>query len=232
MSLFFQLKNGKISRVIFSLLMTPNAYFKTRYSFDRGRKEVWKSICEDLQKYVSTQDNVLDLGAGYCDFINNIKAAHKIAVDVNEDCRQYCQDGIAFWASSIEDLSFLASGSIDVAFMSNLLEHLDDDQISKVIKELRRITRHNSRLIILQPNYRYAYREYFDDYTHKKVFTHVSLADLMNSHGFSSLKICPKYLPLTIKSALPKSYWLTKLYLRMPFKLLGKQMLLIFQKEE
>ena len=44
-------------------------YHKTRFKFDPGRAKVWRAITEYLQPYVGVNKTVLDLGAGYGDFI-------------------------------------------------------------------------------------------------------------------------------------------------------------------
>ena len=80
-------------------------------------------------------------------------------------------------------------------------------------------------MVIVQPNYFYAYREYFDDYTHVAVYSHVSLADFVAANGFEIVETKPRFLPLTIKSRLPVWPILIRLYLAMPIKPMGKQML-------
>ena len=60
-------------------------YFQTRYEFNVGRERVWKAICEYLSKYIPPESSVLDLGSGYCDFINNIRALNKVAIDMDLD---------------------------------------------------------------------------------------------------------------------------------------------------
>jgi ubiquinone/menaquinone biosynthesis C-methylase UbiE len=207
-------------------------YYQTRYSFSPERSKVWRAICGYLQKYVNaSQDSVLDLGCGYCDFINNIKAYRKFAIDISSASQFYANQDVSFYNSSIIDLNMIEDQSINVVFASNLLEHLDDDEIAKAMTEIIRILQPKGKVIILQPNFKYSFREYFDDYTHKKIFTHISLSDLLESYKLNSIIVCPKFLPLTLKSRLPKSYWLTKLYLNLPVKPLAKQMLMIFQKD-
>jgi len=207
-------------------------YYDTRYTFDRGRKKVWKAIAEYLQHFINRNtDSVLDLGAGYCDFINNIKARERLAVDMNPDGSQFCEKGVKFHRASVTDLSMLQEQSIDVLFASNLLEHLDDSELECMVKEFNRILKQGSRVILMQPNFKYAYKEYFDDYTHKKVFTHISLRDYLQANGFESIEIHPKFLPFSLKSKLPKSYYLTKLYLHSFYKPMAKQMLLVFKKD-
>lgn len=206
-------------------------YYETRYTFDRGRAKVWKAIAEHLQKYIKADsDTVLDLGAGYCDFINNIKGREKIAIDMNQAASQFCNADVKFHCASGDDLSALHADSVDVLFASNLLEHLDDPELASAQKEFNRVLKKGARVILIQPNYRYAYKEYFDDYTHKKIFSHVSLRDYFEANGFETIKVYPKFLPFSLKSRLPKSYILTKLYLHSFCKPMAKQMLLIFKK--
>ena len=206
-------------------------YYETRYTFDIGRNKVWKAIAEYLQQYVRNDaDCVLDLGAGYCDFINNIKARERIAVDMNPDASQFCHKDVKFLCASVDDLSLLRENSVDVLFASNLLEHLEELEIAYAVKEFNRILKQGARLILMQPNYRYAFKEYFDDYTHKKIFTHISLRDFFQANGFETIKVHPKFLPFSLKSRLPKSYILTKLYINSFYKPMAKQMLLVFKK--
>lgn len=205
-------------------------YYSTRYSFNADRKKIWSAICEYLQKYIPESSTVLDLGSGYGDFINNIEATKKIAIDINPEAKQYYNQDVIFLPSPVDSLAQVKSEEVDVVFASNLFEHLDDEQIKNTLLEVRRILKKNGRLIILQPNFYYAYREYFDDYTHKKIFTHISLADLLQSFSFESIRVYRKFLPFSFKSRLPKSYWLTKLYLLFPYKPFAKQMLLVFKK--
>ena len=206
-------------------------YYETRYSFDSGRSKVWKAIVEYLQQFVGEgADCVLDLGAGYCDFINNIKARDRIAVDINPAASQFCHPDVKFHCASVNDLSVLQTNSIDALFASNLLEHFDDVELACALKEISRILRKGARVILLQPNYRYAYKEYFDDYTHKKAFTHISLCDYFQANGFEAIKVYPRFLPFSFKSRLPTSYLLTKLYLYSFYKPMAKQMLLVFRK--
>ena len=81
-------------------------------------------------------------------------------------------------------------------------------------------------MVILQPNFRYAFREYFDDFTHKTIYTDVGLADYLRAQGLEVTLVKPKFLPLSIKSRFPVSSLLIRAYLLSPFKYQGKQMLI------
>ena len=67
--------------------------------------------------------------------------------------------------------------SVVFAFASNLFEHLSQEDFARVLSALREKLTSAGDLVILQPNYRYAYREYFDDYTHRTIYSHISLSD-------------------------------------------------------
>jgi hypothetical protein len=58
-------------------------------------------------------------------------------------------------------------------------------------------------------------------------FSHVSLCDLLTSVGYRVTRCEPRFLPLTVKSRLPVSRMLIRLYLMLPFRPMAKQMLVI-----
>jgi len=68
-------------------------------------------------------------------------------------------------------------------------------------------------------------------YTHKKAFSHVSLSDFLMAHDYQIIRFYKKFIPFSLKSRLPKSYWLTRLYLNFPIKPFAKQMLVVAEKK-
>lgn len=206
-------------------------YFRTRYTYDKGRAGVWRAICEHLQPEVPRWATVLELGAGYCDFINQIKAANRYALDLAPAAAKFCDEGVQFLRASALSIP-LPPNSVDLIFASNFLEHLGDTELAMLFGQIRGLLRPGGRLILIQPNYFYAYREYWDDYTHKKAFTHASLSDFLEANGFRIKRTDPRFLPFSFKSWLPRSYWLARIYLRAPWRPRAKQMLVIAELED
>lgn len=169
---------------------------------------------------------MLDLGSGYGNFINHVVARRRIAIDSWDDFPKYAAPGVECVVGQVMKLEFLADESIDFAFASNLFEHLSQQELRLVLEQLAQKLSQGGTLTLLQPNYSYAYREYFDDYTHVSIFSHVSLADFLEANGFEVLEVIPRFLPLSVKSRLPVSPWLIRAYLTSPIKPLGKQMLI------
>jgi SAM-dependent methyltransferase len=205
--------------------MTRDEYFQTRLAYDSRRDVLWRTLCQfHFANLISPDDCVLELGAGYGGFINNVNARRRIAVDAWPGFVKYVAPEVEAHVSRVEDLAFLPAASVDFVFASNLFEHLTQEAFASVLSELDRILAAGGTLNILQPNFHYAYRNYFDDYTHRAVYSHVSLCDFLEAHGFAIVECRRKFLPLTLKSRLPVSPTLIRAYLGSPWKPMGKQM--------
>ena len=201
----------------------------------RKREVLWAVLCQVvLQRYVEPTDTVVDLGAGFCEFINTIRCGRKIAVDANPDVRRYAAADVQIICGEIPAvLGQLADASAGVVFCSNFFEHLrDKESVLAVLRELDRILLPGGRLIIIQPNIRYAYKEYWDFFDHHVALSHASLSEALRMTGFRIDELRPRFLPYTTKSRLPLAGWLLRVYLALPPAqwLLGKQMLLVGRK--
>jgi hypothetical protein len=207
---------------------TVVGYHQTRFAFDQRRETLWRSLCDFyFRNWIREDDCVLELGAGYCHFINNVKARRRIALDLWPEMPMFLSPDTESHVGSVTDLSFLQNDSVDFAFASNLFEHISQDDFSDVLHQLERKLSGRGLLCLLQPNYRYAYREYFDDYTHVTVYSHLTMCDFLRSRGYEIVECKPRFMPLTVKSRLKISPALIWLYLKSPLKPMGKQMLII-----
>jgi len=205
-------------------------YFSTRYTQDPRRDRVWKHIVGYLQRYVPDSADVLELGAGYCDFSNFIHAGTRTAIDLDPVAANYAGPGVHFEVGDCSDLSRFSDESFDVAFASNLVEHLDRARAVAMLKEIHRVLRPDGRIILMQPNYRLRPGEYFDDYTHVAIYTDRSLPDFLKSESFNVKRVMRRFLPLTMKSRGAGLHVLVPLYLRSPFKPFAGQMLVVAEK--
>jgi len=201
-------------------------YHGSRLPADKRRDVLWRTLGQNyFRTRVPANGCVLDLGSGYGHFINNVTARRRIAIDVWKDFPDYLEPGIEAIVGNVTDLSKIEDRSVDYAFASNLFEHLTQKEFTEVLVALQSKLSADGTLTILQPNYYYAYREYFDDYTHVSVYSHVSLTDFLVANDFEIIEVRPRFLPLTVKSRLPVWPILIRMYLRSPLKPLGKQML-------
>ena len=63
---------------------------------------------------------------------------------------------------------------MDFLFASNVFEHVPKPELTEILAHLKKKLSPRGNLCLVQPNYRYCYKEYFDDYTHVSIFSHVS----------------------------------------------------------
>ena len=207
--------------------MTDDGYHASRFPYDPRRRTVWRTLVACFfQDQIGPDDTVLDLGAGYGEFINAVCARKRIAVDLWDGMLDYLDDGVEGLVTGITQLDGVADGSVDYVFSSNCFEHVPRDKLLECLDLLKRKMKKGAVLSIVQPNFRYCFREYFDDYTHVDVYTDRGLVDLLTANGFEVTRRMPRFLPLSMKSRLPVCPLLVRLYVRSPFKPLAKQMLI------
>lgn len=210
-----------------------DAYFDTRLAFDERRSVVWGTLWDEVfSQYIGPGDTVVELGAGWCDFINNVAAQRRIALDLWEGVQDAAAPGVETHVGPAQDLGFLADGSVDVVFASNLLEHLERPVVEDVVREVLRVLRPGGRLVLVQPNYRLCSKRYFDDYTHVSIWSDVGMAEFLKAMGMELERVQGRFLPFTLKSRLPVSRTLIRGYLRSPVKPQAGQMLLIARRPE
>jgi SAM-dependent methyltransferase len=195
---------------------------------------IWKVLCTNyFSRFVKSSDHVVDIGAGYCEFINNINCAHKIAVDLNPSVKRFAASNVQVINESCTAITTLPDASVDVVFMSNFLEHLPNkDLILQTFAECHRILKKNGSILVLQPNIRFVGGEYWDFFDHHTPLTDRSLCEALNLSGFEITLNVPRFLPYTTKSRLPQASWLVALYLKVPlaWRFLGKQAFVIGKK--
>jgi len=196
---------------------------------DPARAVVWKVVAEHLSIWVPAGARVLEIGAGYCAWINNVVAARRVAVDIWSDVVRHADHGVeALVLDASCDLPTLGEAAFDVVLASNILEHFEPGVTASVVDDVSRVLKPGGRFIIIQPNFRYAAKHYFDDYTHRSVFTDVSLPNLLRAHGFAIDRVDPRFLPYSMRGTkLPIRPWTVRAYLWSPFRPMAGQMLVI-----
>lgn len=196
----------------------------------RFRVAMWSVLCTDFfTRYVRPDDTVLEVAAGHCEFINQIPAGRRIALDLNPDVRRHAGPGVEVIVGDATDITAVADDSVDVAFVSNFFEHVPRDVIIATLTELRRVLRPTGRLIVLQPNIRFCARDYWMFFDHVTALDDRSLTEALELAGFAVDQMIVRFLPFTAQGRLPKSVALVRAYLRLPFawRFLGAQSLAV-----
>ncbi|MDD2943718.1 MAG: class I SAM-dependent methyltransferase, partial [bacterium] len=134
-------------------------------------------------------------------FIRNIKARRRLAVDLSPHVLELKKYGIEVMNIPAGEIAGTLNEPADAVFMSNFLEHMPTKRIMlDVLKAAWDTLRPGGKLIILQPNIRYAGASYWDYIDHHIALTEHSLCEALEISGFSVEKCIPRFLPYTVKS--------------------------------
>lgn len=212
--------------------------YQARFTtLERVRKrQLWQILCKSfLQRFINNDDLVVDLGAGNCEFINNISCGRKVAIDVNRDVEKFADRDVKVIVSSVKQVKNLFEKStVDVIFMSNLLEHLDSkEDVFRLINEAYQVLRKDGRLLIMQPDIALVGHAYWDFFDHKVPITSASLKEVLLANKFSITNLHSPFLPYSTKIRfLPLWPAFFKIYLKLrPLHyVFGKQFFVCAQK--
>lgn len=218
--------------------------YAVRFHDAEPKARLWRVLCDEFfSRYVPEGACVLDLGAGYCDFVNNIHAARRIALDLNPDTARFAAPGVEVYQLPLERLSeVVEQGTVDLAFASNVFEHIrGPDALLTILTNVRRVLRPGGRIVIVQPNVRLVGGTFWDYFDHTLPLSERGMTEALEVAGFRIVECRARFLPYTttrgflagvmLKSGLPQSVsdFLVRLYLRFrpAHYLLGKQMLVV-----
>ena len=119
--------------------MTDDAYHRTRSQPDARRRVLWQTLVACVfQKQIPPEAVVLELGAGYGDFINAVTARRRLAVDVWPGMVAHLEAGVEGLVTSITRLDGVPDSSVDYVFSSNCFEHVSQPDLMECLAQLRR----------------------------------------------------------------------------------------------
>jgi SAM-dependent methyltransferase len=198
------------------------------------RKEIWKVLISNFfQSFLRKSDTVLDLGCGYGEFINQIEAGRKIALDLNPDAPGFLSKDVEFHQHDCSTPWPVPDETLDIVFTSNFFEHLPDKAaLGHTLDQIFAKLKPGGKLIALGPNYRHLPAAYWDFWDHHIALSDWSLSEALETRGFRIEQRIAQFLPYTMAHQRKKPIWLVGLYLALPlaWKFFGKQFLIIASK--
>lgn len=201
---------------------------------DASRKSAaWRPIAAFVEAKLGAPDVLLDPAAGMCEFVNHARARERWAVDAAESTRERAASGVHVVIGSSTEID-LPPAHFDAVFVSNFLEHLDDQEhVARFLRRMHAALKPRGRIALMGPNFRACPREYFDFADHKVLLTERSAAEHLAGAGFEILEVHARFLPMTFRQRLPISSAFVSAYLALPFawRFFGKQFLLFGAKQ-
>jgi SAM-dependent methyltransferase len=208
--------------------------YQTRFAGQSEyRKKVWEVLCAYFAQWIAADATVLDLGCGYCEFINGAVARRKYAMDLNPDVVNLAAPGITVIEQDCSAEWDIAPDSLDAVFSSNFLEHLPDKAaLERTLQNARRALRDGGRLILMGPNIKFLPGAYWDFFDHYVALTELSLSEVLKKTGFA-IEVCvDRFLPYSMSQGRVYPVWMLRSYLAMPFawRFFGKQFLIVARR--
>jgi SAM-dependent methyltransferase len=212
-------------------------YLQTLYAnrFNRQQQQaklaMWKVLIRQfLQPHIGRTDSVvMDIGGGYCEFINQVRASEKVLIDLNPDAKTFADDDVKVLNVDIladDKYHRVPTKHFDIIFVSNFFEHLrNKDELIEVLAFCFNCLKPGGKLLVIQPNFKYSVKEYYDFIDHYLPITDASLQEVLKAIGFSIDLMIPRFLPFSTKGR-PSSTLLLKIYLKFPilWRILGGQL--------
>ena len=190
---------------------------------------VSKILINLIKKYIEAP--VLDIGAGSGSLVNTFKKRGLEAVGIDlPPVKKGVLEG------NITDLNF-ADNDFKTIFCTEVLEHLDSQQLDRGIDEVRRVLKPGGHFIVTVP-----YNENLDgnSYTcpqckykfhrmgHLQSFDKDRIKNILKKGGFKIL-YC-KVFPLGVIAKLPLGRWYYKLFMKLKYDLISKTMIIVAEK--
>lgn len=198
------------------------------------RKTVWRILVADFfQRMIPAGGAVLDLGAGYGEFINQVTSAEKHAMDLNPDAPRHLSPDVRFHHQDCSQPWTLGESKLDAVFTSNFFEHLPDkDALGRTLDNIKTALKAGGVLIAMGPNIKFLPGSYWDFWDHHVALTELSLGEALKTRGFEIEQCVPRFLPYSMVGKRPAHPLLIRLYLKLPvaWPLLGRQFLVVARK--
>jgi len=180
--------------------MTNSKYIDVVYD---ANKKPFSSYPENLIKYLIKEYNlkknsrILEMGCGRGEFLNEFTklGMHGFGIDLSNYANKFCKNAeIKVGDLSKESVPY-ADNSFDIVFSKSFIEHFYNPE--EIFKEAYRVLKPSGILINLTPEWKYIYKSFYDDYTHRTPFTKKSLEDIHLVTGFKDVKVVSfKQLPI------------------------------------
>ncbi len=211
------------------------AEYRMRFASIQGyRNQVWQVLTRNFfQAFIPPDSVILELGCGWGEFINNIQARKKHAIDLNEDSASKLAADVTLHHQDCATPWELDDASLDVVFTSNFLEHLaNKDKLAFVLAQAHRCLKPRGRMLCLGPNIKYTGGEYWDFWDHHIALTDGSLSEILELTGFRVVRRNPRFLPFSMATGFRPPLFFLKMYLRLPFawRFFGKQFFIVAEK--
>jgi len=149
------------------------------------RKHIHAKILNELTNGLKKSEKILSVGCGTgeLEFLIGRKGNPIIGTDISSEALSIAKlhkideklNNVQFVQSSVLDLPF-PDNYFDIGYAIEVFEHIEPDELKKVINEVRRVLKPNAKFLLTTPN-----KDSYRDPGHKQFFTKGTLAELLDN---------------------------------------------------
>lgn len=198
------------------------------------RQRVWQAIIDSyLAPIIGPVDQVLDLGCGYGEFINQFPARQRFGMDLNTDSRDRVAPGVHFIQHDCSQPWPLPKSSLDLVFTSNFFEHLPDKAaLQRTLQHISVALKPGGKLVAIGPNIKCEPGRYWDICDHFLPLTESSLAEFCRLQKFIVEREVERFVPWTMASNRRYPIFMVHTYMKLPWlwRIFGRQFLVVARK--
>lgn len=166
--------------------------YQQYYSMDEshwwflGRKKILEFFLENYVKDINSHTRVVDLGCGSGTNIKNFNQIFNniIGMEENQETIDLAKKatGKSIYKGELPDKIPFEQNSFDLAFLLDVLEHIEDDELS--LKNINNVLAPNGYLLLSVPAFNFLWNAHDEMYGHKRRYTTKELTKKLNNNGF------------------------------------------------
>ena len=172
--------------------MQENKYLETIYNetntpFGKYPSQLIKYLIE--RNNLKENQKILELGCGRGDFIIEFKkkGLESYGVDLSDFSKNFFPELNFNKVDMTKDKLPFEDNFFDVIYSKSFIEHFYHPE--KIFEEAYRVLKPGGLIITLTPEWRYIYKSFYDDFTHRVPFTNESLQDIHKINNFTVLSV-------------------------------------------
>ena len=172
--------------------MSQKNYLETIYNeTSRPLTDYPKKLITYLIGRLNLEKNnkVLELGCGRGEFLNefSLHGLEAYGVDISEYSKKFFPK-LNFRKVDLENEKLpFDENFFDIIYSKSIIEHFYYPD--KIFEEAYRVLKPGGIIITLTPEWKYIYKSFYDDHTHRVPFTKSSLGDIHKMHNFKQIHV-------------------------------------------
>lgn len=198
------------------------------------RRRVWSVLTRDFfPRWIAPNATVLDLGCGWGEFINQIRAGQKYGMDLNPESKRKVAPEVTLLMQDCAQPWPIEEAQLDVVFTSNFFEHLPAKEgLRRTLDEAFRCLKPGGRMICMGPNIKYLPGRYWDFWDHHLALTELSLKEALELSGYRVEWLRARFLPYSMSQGFTPPLVTLRFFVKLPFlwSIFGEQFLIVAAK--